>query len=69
MNTSYARSCIIIQFPLGATIKGPPSKEKNKKKKESVSTHFEPLASAAFPLPDLEVILACLEAPDVGRLP
>ena len=30
MNTSYehnARSCIIIKFPLGATIKAPPSKK------------------------------------------
>ena len=25
MNTCYARSCIIIKFPLGATIKAPPS--------------------------------------------
>ena len=36
---------------------------------QCVSNHFEPLASAAFPLPDLEVILACPEAPDVSCLP
>ena len=27
MNTCYARSCIIIKFPLGATIKAPPSRK------------------------------------------
>ena len=36
---------------------------------QCVSIQFEPLASATFPLPDLEVLLSCSEAPDVSHLP
>ena len=36
---------------------------------QCASTQFAGDVTAVFPLPDLEVLLACSEAPDVSRLP